>query len=101
MKIAASKLLVVAVSAIGGLILFRFATRLGETLQWIDGRHPDMGVEGWVLLAMWAASAVSLGVVSDHFWKNRTLFMPGDVPVAIVLFYMTASALIYMIWFGA
>jgi len=101
MKTVYSKALVVVVTVLGGLILYRVSMQFGETLRSMNERHPDIGVTGWLLFALWGASAVAIGLLGEHFWKGRTLFIPGDLPMAVMLLYMTVSALIYMVSFGA
>lgn len=100
MKTVYSKALAVLSAAFGGLILYYISVQSWETLRWIGERHPDMGIFGWLMFGLWFASGIAVCMLSEHFWKGRTLFVSGDLPMAITMLYMLVSTLIYMIFFG-
>lgn len=99
MKAIRAKLVLVAISALVGLLLIRVASQLGDTVTGIRDRHPGMGFGGWLMVGIWFAGGVVLGVECERRWGEKRLFLKDDVSTAAVLLYLSISAVIYLFIF--
>lgn len=90
-----SKLKIVLMSTVVGLYLIAFFADLAEVAKDFLDRYAHGEIIASLLVTVWIIGAVLVGAITHKRLKPSYLFVPNDMPVIFVYFYLTMSELIY------